>query len=180
MLRITVSGEEFYDEITNTFSTVGDLVLDLEHSLVSLSKWESEFQKPFLGPGKKTSKEVLDYIKAMIVTPEFPADIVLRFNQGNIDQINEYIDSKQSATTFAKITNRPARSEIISAELIYFWMVSFNVPLECETWHLNRLFSLLRICSIKQSKPKKMSHSELAARNRELNAQRRAHLGSTG
>lgn len=180
MLKIIVLGEEFYDEVTNTFSTVGDIVLDLEHSLVSLSKWESEFQKPFLGLDRKTTKEVLDYVKAMILTPEFPEDIILRFSQDNISKVDDYINSKQSATTFRDLPKPPGRREIITAELIYHWMVGFNIPFECEAWHLNRLFSLIRVCNIKQSKPKKMSHSELAARNRELNAQRRAHFGTTG
>lgn len=180
MLRITVLGDEFYDEVEETFSTIGDIVLDLEHSLISLSKWESEFQKPFLAPGEKTTKEVLDYVKAMILTPDIPPNIVSRFSQDNISQIHEYIDSKQSATTFGQMPKHTGRNEIITSELIYYWMVGFNIPFECETWHLNRLFSLIRICNIKSAKPKKMSHRELAARNREINAQRRAHLGTTG
>lgn len=180
MLRIIVPGEEFFDDATQTFSTVGDIVLELEHSLLSLSKWESEFQKPFLTAGEKTSEEILNYIKAMIVTQDLPSDLFSRFTQDNISKIQEYIESKQSATTFGQMPKHAGRSEPITAELIYYWMVGFNIPLECEAWHLNRLFSLIRICNIKNTKPKKMSHRELAARNRELNAQRRAHLNTTG
>jgi hypothetical protein len=180
MLKIIVSGDEFFDDVTQSFSTVGDIVLELEHSLVSLSKWESEFQRPFLGPGKKSSQEVLDYIKAMILTTDFPLDVFSRLTQTNISQIQEYIESSQSATTFGQMPQQKSRGEVITSELIYYWMVGFQIPFECETWHLNRLFSLIRICNIKQSKPKKMSHRELAARNRELNSQRRAHLGTTG
>jgi hypothetical protein len=180
MLRITVPGQEFYDNATNRFSTVGDVVIELEHSLLSLSKWESEFQKPFLAPGEKTTKEVLDYIKAMIITPDFPPEIFSRFSQDNISQIQEYIESKQSATTFGNMPKPLGRSETITSELIYYWMVAFKIPFECESWHLNRLFSLIRICNVKQSKPKKMSRGQLAERNRQLNAQRRAQLGTTG
>jgi hypothetical protein len=180
MLRLIVFGDEFYDEVTEQFTTVGDVVLELEHSLISLSKWESEFQKPFLAPGEKTTKEVFDYVKAMILTKEFPSDIVSRFSSENMNQVNEYLDSKQSATTFGYMPKYTGRSETITSELIYYWMVAFNIPFECETWHLNRLFALIRICNVKNSKPKKMSRSEIAARNRELNAQRRAQLGTTG
>ena len=180
MLRIIISGDEFYDEVTEKFNTVGDVVLELEHSLVSLSKWESKFQKPFLSIIEKTTKEISDYIEAMILTSDFPLDALSRLSNDNILQINNYIESKQSATTFGQMPKSTGINETITSELIYYWMVGFNIPFECEMWHLNRLFSLIRICNIKQSKPKKMSHRELAARNRELNEQRRAHSGSTG
>jgi len=180
MLKLTIIGDEFFDEATETFSSVGDIVVELEHSLVSLSKWESKFQKPFLGSMEKTTDEVLYYIEAMIVTPNFPPDILSKLSRKNFSEINEYIDSKQSATTFGEMPRHRGRSETITSELIYFWMVGFNIPWACETWHLNRLFSLIRICNVKNSKPKKMSRSELAARNRELNAQRKAQLGTTG
>lgn len=180
MLRITITGEEFYDEVTETFSGSGDTVIDLEHSLVSLSKWESEFQKPFLSAGSKTTNEIFGYIRAMILTSEYPDDIFARLDDQNLEKINTYIESKQSATTFAEIGKPPNRKEVITGELIYYWMVSFNIPFECESWHLNRLFSLIRICNIKQSKPRKMSRSEIAARNRSLNAQRKEQLGTTG
>lgn len=180
MLKIIVTGEEFFDDVTQTFSTVGDIVLELEHSLISLSKWESEFQKPFLTAGTKTSEEILAYIKAMILTIDFPSDVISKFGQSNISQINEYIDSKQSATTFGQISQQSGRSETVTSELIYYWMVTYNIPFECETWHLNRLFSLIRICNIKNSKSKKMSKREIANRNRELNASRRAQWGTSG
>lgn len=180
MLRIVVKGEEFFDEETSAFINFDDVVLDLEHSLISLSKWESKFQKPFLSSGDKTNEEVYGYVKAMVLTPSFPEDAIHRLSVQNIKEINEYIDSKQSATTFGEMPKPPGRAETITSELIYYWMVGFNIPWEAETWHLNRLFALIRICNIKQSKPKKMSRSEVAARNRELNAARRAQLGSTG
>lgn len=180
MLTITIPGGELYNESDESFITLDAVVLQLEHSLVSLSKWESEFEKPFLVPGNKSTKEVLDYIKAMIITPDFPPEVTSRMSDDVVEQINRYIDSKQSATTFGSMPKTPGKTEIVTSELIYFWMNSFGIPLACETWHLNRLFSLIRIHNIKNSKPKKMSKTEIAARNRELNAQRRAALNSKG
>lgn len=180
MLRIIIEGDESYNEETNTFETIGDVVLDLEHSLISLSKWESKYQKPFLSPGDKTSDEIFGYLKAMIVTPDVDPDILYRCTQKDINQIQEYIDSSQSATTFGKMPERRGPGEVITAELIYYWIVSFNIPFDCQYWHLNRLFSLIRICNIKNSTGKKMSRNDLASRNRELNAKRRAELGSSG
>jgi len=180
MLKLFVPGKEFYDEIANEFSTVGDLVLELEHSLISLSKWESEFQKPFLGAGEKTEDEIKAYVKAMVLNEDVIIGIPITLRQVHFDQINDYIESKQSATTFGEMPKHHGRGETITSELIYYWMVAFNIPFECQTWHLNRLFALIRICNIKNSKPKKMGRHEMAARNRELNAQRKAQLGTTG
>ena len=180
MLTITIPGEEFFNEEDQSFSTVGDVVLDLEHSLVSLSKWESKFQKPFLGGVEKTTEEVFEYIQLMILTPVFPPEVISRFTQENFSQINDYLDSKESATTFGDMPKHGGQTEIITSELIYYWMIGFNIPFECQTWHLNRLFSLIRVCNVKQSKTKKMSKAEIAQRNHRLNAERRAKLGTTG
>lgn len=180
MLKITISGKEFYDEVKEKFIYSDDVELSLEHSLVSVSKWESEFEKPFLAPGAKTTEEVLAYIKAMVVTSNVPLDDISLLGPEEIEAINAYIESRQSATTFGMMPKHTGRSEMITSELVYYWMVAYNIPFECETWHLNRLFSLIRICNVKNTKPKKMSRGQLAARNRELNAQRRAALGSTG
>jgi len=180
MLRITIQGEEFFNEETDTFSSVGGLELDLEHSLLSLSKWESEFQKPFLAGGEKTPDQILGYIRCMILTPDVDKDILLHFSQENLNQTNEYINSQQSATTFGTMPERRGRGETITSELIYYWMVAFNIPFSCETWHINRLFALIRICNIKNSKPTKMSRHDMASRNQELNAQRKAQLNTAG
>lgn len=183
MLRITISGQEFFNEVDNSFTTVGDVDLELEHSLISLSKWESEFEKPFLIPGAKSTEEILGYIRAMILTVDYPLGVISRLDPNDISIINSYIDSKQSATTFGQMPQRKGSREVITAELIYYWMVTFNIPFECETWHLNRLFSLIRICNVKNSKPKKMSRSERAdmlAQRQALNAQRKAELGTNG
>jgi hypothetical protein len=180
MLKITVTGDEYFNEETETFESVGDFELELEHSLISLSKWESKYQKPFLSNSDKTPDEILFYVRSMILTPNYPEDLFQRFSNANFSQINQYIESKESATTFGDMPERKGRGETITSELIYYWMVAFNIPFECERWHLNRLFSLIRICNLKNSKPKKMSNSEIAARNRELNAQRKAQYGTRG
>lgn len=182
MLTITVLGGEFFNEEKQEFVTIEDVVLELEHSLVSLSKWESKFRKPFLGPKEKTTEEVFGYIEAMVTSPNFSPEVLGRLSNSNLSDIQEYISSTESATTFGEgppSRNKP-KQEIITSELIYYWMVSYTIPFECETWHLSRLFSLIQICNIKNSKPTKMSKSEIASRNRALNAQRKAKLGTSG
>jgi hypothetical protein len=182
MLTITFPAEEFWDEATEKFlkDPHGDVVLQFEHSLVSLSKWESKFEKAFLGKQEKTAEEVLGYVEAMIVTENYPPNTLERLTQSHVAQINNYIDSKQSATVFGEMPKQRGRNETITSELIYYWMVAFNIPFECQTWHLNRLFALVRICNNKNSKPEKMSKAAIAQRNRELNEQRKAQLGTSG
>jgi hypothetical protein len=180
MLKLLVIGEEFFNEETSTFESVGDVELELEHSLISLSKWESKHQRPFLNSEFKSPEEIFYYVEAMIISPIYPPDIILRLSKKNIEEINAYIDSKESATTFGSMPERNGSGELITAELIYYWMVAFNIPFECEFWHLNRLFALIRICNIKNSKPKKMSRNDIASRNRELNAIRRAQYNTSG
>lgn len=179
MLTITVPGVEHFDEDTQEFVSVGDVVLELEHSLVSLSKWEEIFEKPFLGEDEKTSDEVLAYIKFMTMT-KVPEEVFPKLSEGNISDIDKYINAKRTATWFSDSPGAPPAREVITAELVYYWMVAFNIPFECQHWHLNKLFTFIRVCNIKQAKPKKMSRSELAQRNRELNAQRKKQLGTTG
>lgn len=180
MLKIIVPGTEHFNEKTETFETVGDIELELEHSLVSLSKWESKHQKPFLVESHKTPEEIIAYIESMIISPIYSSDVFYRLSQENFEQINAYIDSKESATTFGQMPERKGKGEVITSELIYYWMVAFNIPFECEYWHLNRLFALIRICNIKNAPPKKMSRHEMASRNRELNAIRRAQYNTSG
>lgn len=180
MLRITVGEHELFDDNTNKFIHVPGVVVEFEHSLASLSKWESKHQKPFLGKGERTTDEILDYIRFMVISPGVNSDIVSELTQENLNAITDYIGSKESATTFGTLPQRRGSGETITAELIYYWMVAFNIPFDREHWHLNRLFNLIRICNLKQQKPKKMAPSEIAAQYREENAKRKAQLGTRG
>lgn len=180
MLKLLVTIEEKFDERTNEFLSSSFTELEFEHSLVSLSKWESIYEKPFLGKDEKTIDEILDYIKFMTLTPNVREEVWEKLSEDNIAAINNYIEAKMTATWFSDPPGAPQSRDVITAELIYYWMIVFQIPFECENWHLNKLFTLIRVCNIKQAKPKKMSRSELAARNRELNAQRRAQLGTRG
>lgn len=179
MLKIIVSGTEMFDDRAQEFTTEGDVVLELEHSLVSLSKWESEFGKAFLGREAKTPEEVVAYVRCMCVGDNFPPEVFHRLSRANFEEINAYIDARMTATWFSD-SPEPKTREVITAELIYYWMTAFQIPFECERWHLNRLFTLIRVCNIKQQPPKKMSSTEISQRNAALNAERRQRLNSTG
>lgn len=182
MLELVIKEQEVFNAEDNTFSTTGwSGTIQLEHSLLSVSKWESNFEKPFLAKGEKTRDETLAYVGCMILTPGVDPSIVNQFSNYELKTVDEYIVSKQSATTFGDLPQRNKSSgETITSELIYYWMVAFNIPFECERWHLNRLFSLIRILNLKQEKPQKMSRNEIARRNAELNAQRKEALGTSG
>lgn len=180
MLTIVVPGIELYDEANNSFGHAEGCTLELEHSLISLSKWESFYEKPFLGAEVKTSEEVLKYIEFMILTPKFPPEVLSRLSRANMEAINTYIDAKMSATWFSEVGPAAKSREVITSELIYYWMISFQIPTECQYWHLNRLFTLIKICNVKNTPPKKMSRSEIMAKNRDLNAKRKAQLGTKG
>jgi hypothetical protein len=185
VLTITVGAVESFDESKGEygeFVETGGFVLQLEHSLASLSKWEEIHEKPFLTKDDKTSEEVLSYIECMIVTPDAPEDALLSLSQENLDEINAYIDRKMTATWFSKNVGDGQKStgEVITAELIYHWMFAFNIPLEFEHRHLNKLFTQIKVSNAKNQKPKKMSRDEWARQQREINRQRREATGSTG
>lgn len=180
MLKIVVGGTEAYDEASSQFVRQGGSVIELEHSLLSVSKWESKHEKPFLSKAPKTEEEVFSYLECMAQAPDLPPEIFSQLSDEHFEAINAYLDAKMTATWFSERPGAPKNSEVITAELIYYWMIAYQIPIECEAWHLNRLFTLIRICSIKNSKPKKMSGAEAAARRRELNEQRKRQLGTKG
>lgn len=185
MLYLNVTKKDAYNEKTNRFISVEACTLCLEHSLVSISKWEAKWHKPFLGDKEKTDEELRDYIKCMTITQNVRDEVYQTLSVSEIKLINDYIGDPSTATTF---TDRrpegsgPKRSQIITSELIYSWMVSYKIPFECQRWHLNRLLTLIRICNINNSANggKKMSRGETLSRNRALNAARRSKLGSKG
>lgn len=180
MLTITVGATESYDDEKQEFVSQGGEELQLEHSLVSLSKWEAIHEKPFLGDGSKTSEEILSYVECMTVGEIPRGEILQQLSPKNVEQINAYVDKKMTATWFSEIEPKARNQEKVTAELVYYWMTVFNIPWEAQHWHLNRLFTLIRICNLKQQKPKSMSKAEVAQRNRELNAKRKAELKTKG
>ena len=181
MLRIEIPlGLEGWDEEKGEFVIPPKYPIDLEHSLVSLSKWESKYCKPFFSKSEKTSEEILDYIKMMAITPDVPPDIWNNLIQENVDAIKAYIDAPMTATTFPKDAKATSSREIITAELIYYWMIALTIPFECQYWHINRLLTLIRVCNIKNAPPKKQSKGDIMRRNAALNAERRARMNSKG
>lgn len=179
MLTITIPAMELFNDITQEFIETKAQTIQLEHSLVSISKWESKWNKPFLANNDKSIAETLDYIRCMTITQNVNPDVYRRLSRSNIEDINNYIDAPMTATTFSD--NKSGRSrEIVTSELIYYWMISLNIPMECQRWHLNRLLTLIRVCNVKDTPPKKMSRREIMNRNAALNAARRKQLNSKG
>jgi len=180
MLKITVGSTEMFDEEKQAFTSQGGVELTLEHSLASVSKWEQIFEKPFLSNESKDEQEILAYVKCMVVGDIPPGDFLQDLDADNFEAINEYMNRKMTATWFSEKGGRGRSSEVITSELIYYWMTALGIPFECEHWHLNRLMTLIRIANAKQQKPKPMSKAEIARHNRELNEQRKARLGTKG
>ena len=178
MLEVFVKGCEQYDENKNIFVSIKDQTLKLEHSLLSISKWESKWHKPFINKENKSTEEVIDYIKCMTINT-VNDDIYRCINDSIFCIVNNYISDPMTATTFNDINNRPSR-EIITSEIIYYWMITYNIPFECEKWHLNKLLTLIKVCNNKNNPDKKMSRSEVIRRNKELNNKRRMAMNSKG
>jgi hypothetical protein len=180
VLRIVIPLTEGYDEEKSEFVTADGFALDLEHSLVSLSKWESKWEKPFLGYENKTEDQTLDYIRMMILGAVPPEEVFSRLSPENIKEIDAYINAKMTATWFRETEKPVRRQATVTAELIYYWMIALSIPFECQDWHLNRLLTLIRVCN-EQNKPKqKLTKAEELAQRRALNMQRRAETGSSG
>lgn len=180
MLQITIPAREMWDERNNEFVYTNEQTLQLEHSLISLSKWESKWNKPFLSKESKTYEETLDYVKCMTLTQKVIPEIYANLTDENMRDIQRYIEAPMTATTFSEEKNTKGNREIVTSELIYYWMIALGIPLECEKWHLNRLLTLVRVCNIKNSPPKKMGKNAIMSRNASLNAARRKRLNSKG
>lgn len=180
MLRITIPATEEWDEVNEQFIYAKEQTLCLEHSLVSLSKWESKWHKAFLSNKPKTDEEVLDYIKCMTITQNVPQDTYNRLTRANLEEINRYIEDPMTATVITEDRATARSREVITSEVIYHWMIALQIPPEYQKWHLNRLITLIKVCNIKNSPPKKRSARDIMSRNAKLNAARRKQLNSRG
>lgn len=179
-LVIQTPDKEYYDERTNTFSYVNGTTLKLEHSLVSISKWESRWHKPYLGRNEKTTEEFLDYINCMSLSGPIDQSVLRSLGSSEKRKILAYMEDPMTATTIGNKQKKPSR-EIVTSELIYYWMTALNIPFEpCQKWHINRLLMLIEVASIKQEPPKKMSKSAALRKQSALNAARRAKYNTRG
>ena len=182
MLTITVPiSPEGWDDNKQEFVEPKTKILQLEHSLVSLSKWESKWHKPFFSKKELTGEEMLDYIRCMTLTKNVDPEVYNHLTEENVKAVKDYIDDPMTATTFSREEKGKGSGETITSELIYYWMISANIPIEeCQTWHLNRLITLIRVCSVKNAPPKKHSRREIMSRNAALNAARRKRMNTKG
>lgn len=178
-LKIVLGSFETFDEDTNEFRTFNDkMVLHLNHNLYTMSKWESKYHKSFL-ESDKTEKEISDYI-VMMADEEIDDSIINRLSSSDISKINDYINGNQTATVFNSNSDKGRKTDVITTELIYYWMISFNIPFECQYWHISRLLTLIRVCIIKNKPKNKMSVKEAKSYQQSENARRKALWGTKG
>lgn len=180
MLTLTLPAVESFDEVKNEFVYSEETIIELEHSLFSLSKWEQKFEKPFLGTEEKTLEETIGYIQAMTVTPNVPPEVYQRITNTHFQEINQYIEAKMSATWFNERPSTKRSREIVTAEIIYYWMGELKIPLEWEHRHLNQLFTYIKVANQKNSPEKKMNKRDMIAERNRINAERQAKLNTTG
>lgn len=179
MLKIIVPSKELFIEKTETFENTKETQLSLEHSLVSVSKWESKWHKPFLNNIDKTNDEIIDYIKCMTLTQNINDNIYQALSGKNINDIKEYIENPMTATWFMK-TKNSAQNRIVTNELIYYWMITLNIPMECQKWHLNRLLTLIQVCN-SENAPKEMRNpNDILRENAAINAARKKQFNTKG
>ena len=179
MLTLSISAKEYWDEQIEEFIYPEEKTIQLEHSLVSLAKWEAKWHKPFLTREEKTHEEIKDYIRFMTITQNVKPELYDHLTAEHYRQINEYIDDPMTATWFSK-DQRRSNGKQVTAELIYYWMIALNIPVEFQKWHLNRLLTLIKVCNIEQQPGKKMSQKEILRNNAAINAARRAKLHTKG
>ena len=184
MLTVKVPAAEYYDENREEFCYTEEVTLQLEHSLISISKWESKWHKPFLGDAQKSMEETVDYIRCMTLNKNVDPEVYGRLPDSVLKEVDDYIKDPMTATWFndrrPEGSGGPKSREQITNELVYYWMVALNIPFECEKWHLSRLLTLIRVCEAKSQKPKPMSQRDLVSRNASLNAARRAKHHTRG
>lgn len=179
MLQITIPAmNDLWDERNQQFLSIKETTIQLEHSLLSISIWESKWNKSFINTKDKTEEELIDYIKCMTITKNVDPNVYVCLTAENIQEIVNYINAPMTATII-RDTGKSS-SEIVTSELIYYWMISLNIPVKFEKWHLNRLITLIKVCSIKNQPPKKMSRGEIMQRNAALNAERKKRLNTKG
>ena len=185
MLQVTIPERELWDSKKDEFVIFKGQTITLEHSLVSISKWESKWQKPFLAKGSKTSEELRDYIRCMTITQNVNPLAYLCMTKQNIDDITAYIDSPMTATTFSDKDKKSSKKQIITSELIYYWMIQAGIPFECEKWHINRLLTLIHVCGAENerldpSKKTKIPKGKQAMNYAELNRARLKAMNTRG
>ena len=180
MLSITIPAVEYYDEINEEFVQVVEHKLQLEHSLVSISKWEQKWHKPFLTKDKRTRVENADYVRCMTLTQNVDPRVYMGIPDDIMGEIMAYIDDPMTATWFPEDKTQKVNREIITSEIIYYWMIALDIPSDYQKWHLNRLLTLIRVCNAKNKPSKKMSRKDVLAQNRAVNEARKKALGTRG
>lgn len=182
MLYLTIPDQEFWDEKNEKFIQIKGQKLSLEHSLVSISKWEIKWQKPFISDKPKTNEEMIDYIKCMTITQNVDDSVYTRLTRNNLKEIENYISNPSTATWFndVNVNKASSKKEQITNELVYYWMTALQIPFECDKWHFNRLMTLIRICNLKNQPSKKQGKRDTMKNNAALNAARRQKMGTHG
>ena len=181
MLTIVIPSNEKWNEITEEFIYSKGQTIQLEHSLVSISKWEAKWKKPFLSSKDKTNDETLDYIRCMTITQNVSPEIYSHLTKENLKDIEDYIESSMTATIFSRDNNsNKGSTEIITSEIIYYWMITLNIPFECQKWHIKRLLTLIKVCDIKNQTPQKQSTRDIMIENTRINEERKRRLNTKG
>lgn len=181
MLELEIPEKELYNEATNEFLHSKPVTLRLEHSLVSISKWEAKWKKPFLLKNYSFPREeLIDYVRCMTISQNVDPSVYMLLTKSELEKVNAYIETDQTATKFSNLKSRP-NSQVVTSELVYYWMTVHNIPFECQKWHFSRLMALIQICSIRNNpEENKMSKRAIFEQNRQLNAQRRKAMNSKG
>jgi hypothetical protein len=179
VLTITIPEVELYDEVNNEFISIKEQKIQLEHSLISISKWEAKWKIPFLDSRQRSNESMIDYVRCMTVTPNVHPAAYNYIPKGEFDKVGNYIKDTMSATTLPEYRGKPNR-EIMTSELLYYYVIANGIPIECQKWHLNRLMTLIRIFDVKNTKGKKMPLKEVYQNNTALNEARRAMYNSKG